>query len=141
MTGELAAMEENPTKPAMQDLRWKRALIAAVMAEFLLILTANAVRAYTPSRLVDFIVIAIAGLIAFIAAGYWTASRAKTFQLLNGVLPAVFGTIFYVAFVFAVSRSFGFDFVAMVSRFYFADYLPILIGGAIGGFLAERKAA
>lgn len=123
-------------------LRWGRALIAALVAELVLIVIAACL--YTvqsdPTHQLN-LVTPPAAFIVFIPAGYWTAKPALPgTELINGATPGLWGIVLYILlgvvasqFVAGTSVTDGF------TPAYLLAHALKIVGGLIGGWLASRR--
>jgi hypothetical protein len=135
-------MASNP-EARVPALRWCRALVAALVAELVLMIVAAGLYGFAadPSHLLN-LVTPPAAFIVFIPAGYWTARAALPgTQLINGATPGLWGVVLYIAlglvasqFVEGTSVTDGF------TPAYLAAHALKIIGGMLGGWLAARRA-
>jgi len=124
-------------------LRWGRALLAAFVAELALIAVAAPIYAGMGSASTDTldIVIPAASFVAFLVAGYWSALPVASRGAVQGAVTGVWAIVLYIGlgliatlFVNGTNVADGFT-----TAYLIAHALKV-IGGAIGGWLAARKA-
>jgi uncharacterized membrane protein len=137
-------LESNPNAAAPK-LRWGRAVIAAILGEVVLILVAIPVyssMAQAEATSLLSLIVPPASLIAFVGTGYWSAKPVPARGLLQGALAGLIAVVAYIALGFVASL---FVKGTSVTDGFTAAYLTAhglkIIGGAIGGWLASRKAA
>jgi hypothetical protein len=137
-------MASNPDTAATR-LRWGRALIAAIVAEVLLICIAVPVyasMAQDEATSLLSLVVPPASFVVFAAAGYWSAKPVPGSGLLQGALAGLIAVVAYIALGFVASQ-----FVAGTSvtdgftPAYLAAHALKIVGGALGGWLVARKAS
>ncbi len=112
-------------------MKWGRVLLAAFLAEVVLIVLAAAFylaygEAGATAKLVY--VVPPACLLAMVAAGYWVARKAGDRPILHGTLVGVAGALMYVALTWGKTLPLA----------YVVSHFLKIIGGALGGWLATR---
>ena len=133
-------MASNP-EPAAPKLRWLRALVAAFVAEIVLICIAVPIYATTtdPTPILNMVIPPASGLV-FIPAGYWAALPIPQRGLWQGALTGAWAVALYMGlgvvaslFVKGTSVTDGF------TTAYLTAHVLKIVGGAIGGWLVSRK--
>jgi hypothetical protein len=134
-------MNSNPEFVALK-LRWLRALLAAFVAEVVLIGVAVPVYATStdPTPILNIVIPPASGLV-FIFAGYWSALPIPQRGIVQGALTGAWAVALYVClglvaslFVKGTSVTDGF------TAAYLTAHALKIVGGAIGGWLTRRKA-
>ena len=127
---------------AAPKLRWWRALVAALVAEFALICVAIPIysMAADATAVLNMVVPPASGLL-FLIAGYWAALPIRQRGLLQGALTGAWAVALYLVlgvvaslFVAGTSVTDGF------TPAYLTAHALKIVGGAIGGWLVSRKA-
>lgn len=135
-------MASDPASAAPK-LRWWRALAAAFAAELALICIAIPVYSLAahPTPILNMAIPPASGLV-FLFAGYWAALPVPQRGVWQGALTGAWAVGLYLAlgvvasiFVKGTSVTDGF------TPAYFTAHVLKIVGGAIGGWLASRKAA
>jgi putative membrane protein (TIGR04086 family) len=133
-------MNSNPEFVAPK-LRWLRALLAAFVAEVVLIVVAIPIYAMSdePTPILNLVIPPASGLV-FIFAGYWSALPIPRRGIGQGALTGAWAVALYVGlglvaslFVKGTSVTDGF------TPAYLTAHALKVIGGAIGGWLARRR--
>jgi putative membrane protein (TIGR04086 family) len=128
---------------AAPKLRWLRALVAAFVAELVLVLVAAPIFASTQDATpILNAVIPPASFIVFVGAGYWAARPVGRNGVAQGALAGAWAVALYLALGAGASlvtdkASFS---DGLTTAYLIAHALKI-IGGAVGGWLMARKAA
>ena len=129
------------SESAAPKLRWLRALVAAFVAEVVLMCIAIPVysTAADPTALLNIVIPPASGLV-FVAAGYWAALPVPRRGVWQGALAGAWAVALYLAlgvvagmFVNGVSVTDGF------TPAYLTAHGLKIVGGAIGGWLVSRK--
>ena len=127
---------------AAPKLRWWRALVAALVAEFAWICVAIPIysMAADATAVLNLVVPPASGLL-FLIAGYWAALPIRQRGLLQGALTGAWAVALYLVlgvvaslFVAGTSVTDGF------TPAYLTAHALKIVGGAIGGWLVSRKA-
>jgi hypothetical protein len=135
-------MASNPDSAAPR-LRWGRAVIAAIVAEVVLMIIAIPVyasMAQADATALLSTVIPPASFVVFVGAGYWSAKPVHAAGALQGALAGIIAVVAYIALGFVASL-----FVAGTSvtdgftPAYLAAHVLKILGGALGGWLASRR--
>lgn len=128
------------TRRKGQGLQWYRAFAAALVAELVLIIPTGVITAATENYVAVLnAVIPLAAFLAFIAAGYWTASPAQGRVLINGSLPGFIGIGLYILLTLVASGAIAdFDLASSVRPAYLLAHVLKIAGGALGGWLVAR---
>jgi putative membrane protein (TIGR04086 family) len=133
-------MNSNPEFVAPK-LRWLRALLAAFVAEVVLIVVAIPIYAMSdePTPILNLVIPPASGLV-FIFAGYWSALPIPRRGIVQGALTGAWAVALYIGlglvaslFVKGTSVTDGF------TPAYLTAHALKVIGGAIGGWLARRR--
>jgi hypothetical protein len=135
-------MASNPESAAPR-LRWGRALVAALVAEFALVCVAIPIYATAAdaTALLNMVVPPASGIL-FLIAGYWAALPIRQRGLAQGTLTGVWAVGLYL--VLGVVASLFVPGTSVTDGFtpaYLTAHVLKIVGGAIGGWLASRKAA
>jgi cation transport ATPase len=126
---------------AAPKLRWWRALVAALVAEFALICVAIPIysAAANPAPILN-MAIPPASALLFLPAGYWSALPIPQRGIWQGVLTGVWAVGLYLVlgliaslFVKGASVTDGF------TTAYLTAHALKIVGAAIGGWLVSRK--
>jgi hypothetical protein len=136
-------MASNPASAAPRLRLW-RALVAAIAAEVVLgVLAAVAFGNPTPTTGAVNIVVPIAAFVVFIPAGWWTARPALPgTHVINGALPGLWGVVLYIVLTLIAANFVAeSDFATTLRPAYLIAHALKIAGGAVGGWLASRKAA
>lgn len=137
-------MASNPDSAA-PGLRWGRAVIAAIVAEVILVCIAIPVyasMAQDDATALLGTIVPPASFVLFVVAGYWSAKPVRSAALLQGALAGIIAVLAYIALGFVASL-----FVAGTSvtdgftPAYLTAHVLKIAGGGIGGWLVSRKAA
>jgi hypothetical protein len=138
-------MNENTTEAGKSGLRWGRAIVAALIAEVLLVVGIAGVmgrlqpgEAGATNRLTALL---LGTLLLFMMAGFWTARPAPRAPIANGIAVGVIGTALYILLRACLSLSGVTPFDGTFSLPNLFDHVLKIIAGAAGGYLAMRKAA
>ena len=124
------------------SVRWLRVLIAGFLAEVVLILVAIPLFFLPNSTTALNLVIPPASFLVLIPFGWWAARGAPQSQVLNGFLAGLAGVVLYVALtVCAAALAHRGDLAASVRPAYLLAHALKLVGGALGGWIAARRAA
>lgn len=124
-------------------VRWLRALLAAFIAEVVLILAAVPVYATSadPTPILSLVIPPASGLV-FLFAGYWSALPIPRRGIAQGALTGAWAVALYIGlglvaslFVAGTSVTDGF------TPAYLTAHALKIVGGAIGGWLVGRKGA
>jgi hypothetical protein len=128
---------------AAPKLRWLRALAAAIAGEVALMLIAVPVygsMAQADATLLLGKIIPSASLVAFLAAGYWSAKPVPVRGLLQGALVGLIAVVAYIALGFVASLFVkGTSVTDGFTPAYLTAHALKIVGGAIGGWLVSRK--
>ena len=122
----------------MGSLRWGRIVLGGILAEVVLILIVIPMRlaAASEAAITD---VAVAGsFLAFVPVAWWMG-RSLSRQVLHGVLMGAVAALFYTLLAL-VGQLFVKDAPPTPFIYYVAHGLKLL-GGATGGWLAQRSAA
>jgi hypothetical protein len=125
----------------MGRIHWLRVLLIGVAAEVTLSITVIPFALLGGQSLLN-IVIEPATLIVFVLFGFWVARRLTGRFVLHGVLMGAVAVLFYNALNFGASSLPGapaLDLAKIFSPLYLLSHALKLVGGGIGGWLAERK--
>lgn len=136
-------MQVETTKVDASGLRWGRAIVAALIAEILLVIIARGMGNLLPGEsgyTLRWTVLLLGTALLFAAAGYWTAKPALRAHILNGVVVGVIGTALYILFRAFLSLRGIADFEGTFSLPNLFDHALKLIAGAAGGYFALRRA-
>jgi hypothetical protein len=135
-------MASNPASAAPR-LRWWRALVAALAAEFALIGVAIPIysTAANATALLNMAIPPASGIL-FLVAGYWAALPIRQRGLAQGALTGAWAVALYLALgVIASLFVAGTSVTDGLTPAYLTAHALKIVGGAIGGWLASRKAA
>jgi hypothetical protein len=134
-------MASNPETVAPK-LRWLRALVAAVVAELALICIAIPVysAAADPTAILNMVVPPASGLL-FLIAGYWAALPIPQRGIWQGVLTGVWAVALYLALGVGATVAGKGNVTDGFTPAYLLAHALKIAGGAVGGWLASRKAA
>ena len=131
------------SETAAPRLRWWRALVAALVAELALILVAIPIysMAANATALLNMVIPPASGLL-FLIAGYWSALPIRRRGVAQGALTGAWAVALYLALgVIASLFVPGTSVTQAFTPAYLTAHALKIIGGAIGGWLASRKAA
>lgn len=119
--------------PAAQklSLRWGRVLIGAVLMEVVLFAIAAGAYFLPNGQALLLYVIPPACLLVSLYFGYWAARGAGNRYILHGTLVGVVAAVVYVALTWRQTLPMA----------YTVSHFLKVIGGALGGFIAQRRAA
>ena len=129
------------TQYSAPGLRWLRALLAAFVAEVMLICVAIPVYAATsdPTPILNVMIPPVSALV-FLVAGYWSALPVPRRAIWQGALTGAWAVALYLAlglgaslFVKDASVTDG-----LTAAYLLAHALKI-IGGSLGGWVVSRK--
>ena len=126
-----------------ERIRWLRVLLFGFLAELALMIVATPI-ALVPSLtpLLNAVMIP-AGLVLFILFGYWAARPQRKVAFATGLLVGVTGVILYNGLVLGAEALPGApppDWAKLFSPAYLLTHALKIVGGAIGGWLASRRA-
>jgi putative membrane protein (TIGR04086 family) len=119
--------------PAAQklSLRWGRVLIGAVLMEVVLFAIAACAYFLPNGQNLLLYVIPPACVVVSLYFGYWAARGAGNRFILHGTLVGVVAAVAYIALTWRQ---------ALPMAYVVSHFLKV-IGGALGGFIAQRRAA
>ena len=126
-----------------RGLRWGRALLAALLAEVVLVAIAAPIYAGMGAASTHTlnIVIPLASFVAFLLAGYWAALPVPGRGVMQGALTGVWAVVLYIGLGLVASLFVrGTSVVDGFTTPYLIAHALKVIGGAIGGWLVARKA-
>jgi putative membrane protein (TIGR04086 family) len=132
------SVEEGRAAPA---IRWVRVLLAGFLAEVALI--AVAVPLYFLPNRDQALNLAIppASFLVLVAFGWWVGRSAPRAPVLNGFLAGTVGVVLYVILTAAGAVATHQDFLPSLRPAYLLAHALKMAGGALGGWLAARRAA
>jgi putative membrane protein (TIGR04086 family) len=121
------------TQPAVPklSLRWGRVLIGAVLMEVVLFAIAACAYFLPNGQNLLLYVIPPACLIVSLYFGYWAARGAGNRFVLHGTLVGLVAAVVYIALTWRQTLPMA----------YVVSHFLKVIGGALGGFIAQRRAA
>jgi putative membrane protein (TIGR04086 family) len=122
-------------------IRWFRDLLAGFLAEVALIVVAIPLYFLSNSQTALNLGIPPASFVVLVAFGYWAARGAPRSHVLNGFLAGLAGVLLYVALTAVGAAATHQDFSASLRPAYLLAHALKLAGGAVGGWLAARKAS
>ncbi len=126
---------------AAPTIRWLRDLLAGFLAEVALIFVAVPLYFLPNVQTVLNLVIPPASFLVLIALGYWAARGAPRSHLLNGFLAGLAGVLLYLCLAIAGAAATHRDPSATFTPAYLLAHALKLAGGAVGGWLAARRAS
>ena len=119
----------------MANIRWGRILLAAVAAEVVVILVILAASTVfkAPGELAGYYVAAPASAVATFLMVLWVARKLESRFILHGVLVGLLGVVLTGGFIFTAKPE---------DRWmYAASFVLRIVGGYLGGLVAQRPAA
>ncbi len=122
-------------------IRWRRVVLAGFLAEVALIVVAVPLFFLPNAATVLNLVIPPASFVVLIGFGWWAARGAQRSHVLNGALAGLAGVVLYIALVMSASAIGHRDIWASFTPAYMLAHALKIAGGAVGGWLAGRRAA
>lgn len=122
---------------ATNSLRWGRIVLGGILAEVILILIVIPMRVAAASETAVTDVAVAGSFLAFVPVA-WLMTRSLGRAVLHGVLMGAVAALFYTLLA-VVGQLFVKDAPPMPFIYYVAHGLKLL-GGAAGGWLAQRSA-
>lgn len=133
-------MASNP-EAAAPRIRWVRALGAAIVAEFVLILVAIPIYAASaePTPTLN-MAIPPASFVVFLIAGYWAARPVPRRGIVQGGLAGVWAVALYLALgLIAMVFTDRANVSDSLTPAYLLAHALKIVGGAAGGWLVSRR--
>ena len=116
---------------------WGRILIAALVAEALLIVLANISRRLSVSEPISSIIGYLSFIVFMFLAALWVTRKAESRFILHGTLVGVAAVVLYVILTFhATLRG-----QVQINVEYFFLHIIKILGGAAGGFVGGKRNA
>ena len=128
MADDSPAMTPEPVVQK-RSLRWGRVLIAAVLMEVVLFVIAIGGYFLPNGQTLLLYVIPPACLITSAYFGYWAARGAGNRFILHGTLVGAVAAVVYIALTFRQT---------LPMAYTISHFLKVM-GGALGGFIAQRR--
>ena len=116
-------------------IHWGRILIAALVAEALLIVLANISRRLSVSESISSIIGYLSFIVFMFLAALWVTRKAESRFILHGTLVGLAAIVFYVILTFYATLQ---GQVPINVEYFLAHTIKIL-GGAAGGFVGGRR--
>jgi putative membrane protein (TIGR04086 family) len=134
------SVQDAASARAAPAIRWLRVLLAGFLAEVALVVVAIPLYLLPHAQTALNIGIPPASFIVLVAFGYWAARGAARSQVLNGFLAGLAGVLLYLCLVVIGSAAAHRDPMASMTPAYLLAHALKLVGGAVGGWLAARRA-
>ncbi|MEN2283485.1 TIGR04086 family membrane protein [Algoriphagus sp. SE2] len=115
----------------MNRILWLRIILTGLGVEITYGIFISFIRWYEESLITSFIALALLMLLG----GYWVASQALSNKILHGALVGVTGVVFYLIVSNLLAPS---EEISTGLQFW-VEHLAKIGGGALGGFLSQRK--
>ena len=130
MADDSSPMAQAPTAQKL-SLRWGRVLIGAVLMEVVLFAIAAGAYFLPNGQNLLLYVIPPACLVTSLYFGYWAARGAGNRYILHGALVGIIAAVVYIALTWRHTLPMA----------YTVSHFLKIIGGALGGLIAQRRAA
>jgi putative membrane protein (TIGR04086 family) len=135
------SVQQSQGASAPPAIRWFRVVLAGFLAEVALIVVAVPLFFLPNPQTVLNFAIPPASFLVLIAFGYWAARGAPRSQVLNGFLAGLAGVLLYLALGVVAAAATHRDPTESLTPAYLLAHALKLAGGAVGGWLAARRAA
>ena len=135
------SVQQNHAAPAPPTIRWLRDLLAGFLAEVALIFVAIPLSFLPNFQTVLNVAIPPASFVVLVAFGYWAARGAPRSQVLNGFLAGLAGVLLYLCLAVGGAAASHRDPFGTFTPAYLLAHALKLAGGAVGGWLAGRRAS
>ena len=116
-------------------IHWGRVLIAALVAEALLVVLVNISRRLSLSEPISSIIGYLSFIVFMFLAALWVTRKTESRFILHGTLVGVAAVVFYVILTFNATLR---GQVQIDVEYFFLHFIKIL-GGAAGGFVGGRR--